>query len=86
VRQLLIGEELGDRRPSVFLRPLRSLGRNNSMGDDVLREAWLAWLAAHARSVLAAHPGREVDELQGTACAYVRVCVRPHHITALLYN
>lgn len=41
VRQLLSDEELGDRKPSQFLRHLRSLAGTAFSDDDIVRQLWL---------------------------------------------
>ena len=41
LRQLLEHEEIGDRKPSQFLRHLKSLA-GNTIQDDVLKPLWLS--------------------------------------------
>ncbi|XP_059061864.1 uncharacterized protein LOC131854737 [Achroia grisella] len=55
VRQLLSDEELGDRRPSQFLRHLKSL-TGDSLRDDegILRQLWMRRLPTHLQTILAA--------------------------------
>lgn len=53
-RQLLGEEQLGDRKPSAFLRHLRSLA--GSGGDeDIIRELWMRALPAEVQRILIAH-------------------------------
>jgi len=47
-RQLLEHEEIGDRKPSQFLRHLRSLA-GSVVGDGVLRKIWLSRLPTHVQ-------------------------------------
>lgn len=54
VRQLLSGEEMGDRTPSKFLRDLRSLS-TAAIPDELLRTIWLQRLPPHVQAVLQAH-------------------------------
>ncbi|KAL4721109.1 hypothetical protein ACJJTC_005656 [Scirpophaga incertulas] len=52
IRQLISGEELGDRKPSQFLRHLRSLAGNLS-DDHILRELFMQRLPRSAQQILA---------------------------------
>jgi len=51
VRQLLSHEEMGDRKPSQFLRHLRSLAPD--VPDDFLRTIWASRLPPHVQAILA---------------------------------
>lgn len=53
-RQLLGEEQLGDRKPSAFLRHLRSLtGKGGD--EDIIRELWMRALPAEVQRILIAH-------------------------------
>ncbi|XP_012231264.1 uncharacterized protein [Linepithema humile] len=52
IRQLLKREELGDRKPSQFLRHLRTLA-GNTVPDQLLRTLWLGRLSAQIQIILA---------------------------------
>ncbi|XP_011871210.1 PREDICTED: uncharacterized protein LOC105563864, partial [Vollenhovia emeryi] len=54
-RQLLKLEELGDRKPSQFLRHLRTLAGSN-VPDSLLRTLWLGRLPQQAQMILATRP------------------------------
>lgn len=54
VRQLVSDEELGDRRPSQFLRHLRSLAGNALTDENLLRQLWMRRLPQHLQAILAA--------------------------------
>ncbi|CAB0033515.1 unnamed protein product [Trichogramma brassicae] len=56
VRQLISEEELGDRKPSQFLRHLRSLAGNTIVQDNLLRQLWLQRLPSHVLFRREAHP------------------------------
>ncbi|KAJ1526590.1 hypothetical protein ONE63_008176 [Megalurothrips usitatus] len=73
IRQLLNGEELGDRRPSQFLRHLRGLARHGGVGEGVLRELWAARLPPHVQCGLAAQAGMQLDQLAGVADAIMAI-------------
>ena len=51
VRQLLTHEEMGDRKPSQFLRHLKSLAPD--VPDDFLRSIWSSRLPPHIQTILA---------------------------------
>lgn len=52
IQQLLYKQELGDRKPSAFLRELRRLN-NGSVNDEVLRNIWLNALPRDVQRVIA---------------------------------
>lgn len=56
IKQLLMHEELGDRKPSQFLRHLKSLAGSN-VPDDFLRTIWVSRLPYGIQTVLAGQPG-----------------------------
>jgi hypothetical protein len=64
IRELLT-LEMGDRKPSQFLRRLRSLAQD--MPDDLLRIIWSSRLPTHIRAVLAGQP--EGDSETAARCA-----------------
>lgn len=51
-RQLLEREELGDRKPSQFLRRLRDLG-GDTITESLLRTLWIGRLPNHLQAILA---------------------------------
>lgn len=55
IKQLLMYEELGDRKPSQFLRHLRSLAGAN-VPDDFLKTIWTSRLPHGIQTVLAGQP------------------------------
>jgi hypothetical protein len=59
IRQLLTAEEMGDRKPSEFLRDLRSLVPEVS--DDFLRSIWSSRLPPNIQAMLAFQPGASLD-------------------------
>lgn len=56
IKQLLMHEELGDRKPSQFLRHLKSLAGLN-VPDEFLRTIWVSRLPHGIQTVLAGQPG-----------------------------
>lgn len=68
VRQLLTHEELGDRKPSQFLRHLQTLA-GPSVPDDFIRTLWAGRLPTNIQTVIASQhklPLTEVAELADT--------------------
>lgn len=54
VRQLLTEEELGDRKPTQFLRHLRSLAGTTLTDESILRQLFMRRLPQHLQVILAA--------------------------------
>ncbi|XP_039313041.1 uncharacterized protein LOC120359500 [Solenopsis invicta] len=65
-RRLLEHEEIGDRKPSQFLRHLRSLA-GNVVGDKVLRTIWLSRLPAHIQPHLVTRTEDSLDQVADIA-------------------
>ncbi|XP_020299108.1 uncharacterized protein LOC109863283 [Pseudomyrmex gracilis] len=63
IRQLLEQEELGDRKPSQFLRHLQTLA-GTTVSDRLLRTLWLGRLPSQVQAILAT---RAEDELSSVA-------------------
>lgn len=66
VQQLLMHEELGDRKPSQFLRHLQSLA-GQQIKDDFLRTIWISRLPTNIQTVLAAQPSANLEILADLA-------------------
>lgn len=66
VTQLLMHEELGDRRPSQFLRHLRHLAGRN-IPDDFIRTIWTSRLPASLQTVIASQPESTLQALADLA-------------------
>lgn len=63
VRQLLSDEELGDRKPSQFLRHLRSLAGTVLSDDNIIRQLWLRRLPQQVQAILAAQADLDLDKV-----------------------
>ncbi|XP_052741075.1 uncharacterized protein LOC128198681 [Bicyclus anynana] len=74
VRQLLMHEELGDRKPSQFARHLQDLAGSN-IPEEFLKTIWCSRLPKHVQTVLATQPSQSLDQLLDLAD-------RVHEITA----
>ena len=67
-RQLLEHEEIGDRKPSQFLRHLRNLA-GNVFSDDALRPLWLGRLPGSMQAILATQKEATLDKMAELADA-----------------
>lgn len=65
-RRLLEHEEIGDRKPSQFLRHLRSLG-GAALSEEILRTLWLGRLPASMQVILATQQDAELDRVADLA-------------------
>ncbi|KAK5642390.1 hypothetical protein RI129_008557 [Pyrocoelia pectoralis] len=61
MRQLLEREELGDRKPSQFLRHLQTLA-GTSVPDDLLKSIWTSRLPQSTQAILAVQKGANLAE------------------------
>lgn len=61
IQQLLSQEELGDRKPTQFLRHLRSLA-NGDVKDDFLRYLWSRRLPSYIQAIIAGQKHISLDE------------------------
>jgi len=75
-RQLLEHEEIGDRKPSQFLRHLRNLA-GNVVGDGVLRTIWLSRLPTHVQPHLVTRANDTNDQLADIADAIMEATRAP---------
>lgn len=67
LKQLLMHEELGDRKPSQFLRHLKSLA-GADVPDDFLKTIWISRLPHGIQTVLAGQPATaHIDDLADLA-------------------
>lgn len=62
VQQLLHHEELGDRKPSQFLRRLRGLA-GSGVPDDLLRTLWASRLPSSVQPIIASQAKMKLDEV-----------------------
>ncbi|KAJ8911572.1 hypothetical protein NQ315_008915 [Exocentrus adspersus] len=64
IRQLLEGEEIGDRTPSQFLRHLRNLaGSSSIVPDDFLRTIWVSRLPRTMQAILATQDSADLNKV-----------------------
>jgi len=75
-RQLLEHEEIGDRKPSQFLRHLRQLA-GSVVGDGVLRTIWMSRLPTHVQPHLVTRANDTIDQLADIADAIMEATRTP---------
>lgn len=75
-RRLLEHEERGDRKPSQFLRHLRTLA-GNVVSDEVLRTLWIGRLPRSTQVVLATQKDTPLDKVADLADAIDDFSTRP---------
>jgi hypothetical protein len=75
VRQLLMHEEMGDRKPSQFLRHLKSLAPD--VPDDFLRSIWSNQLPPHIQAILAGQSEVGLDTASHLADRICEVTPQP---------
>lgn len=80
-RSLVDGEELGDRKPSVFLRHFQTLARD-TMTDELLKTLWMDQLPASVRTVFITKKDDSLGELAVLTDAVIEVLPRAHVATA----
>ncbi|XP_073958570.1 uncharacterized protein [Choristoneura fumiferana] len=77
VRQLLSGEELGDRKASIFLQHLRSLAGTAMTDESILRELWMRRLPKEVQRILLAQKDLELDKVAEIADAIMEATPSP---------
>lgn len=77
VRQLISDEELGDRKPSQFLRHLRSLAGSTFSDDNIIRQLWLRRLPQQAQAILAAQADLGLDKIAELADKIIEAAPPP---------
>ncbi|XP_026461133.1 uncharacterized protein LOC113362848 [Ctenocephalides felis] len=80
IKQILSEEELGDRRPSQFLRHLRSLAGHTTIGESMFRSLWMQRLPAYIRAILQTQCDLPLDKLAATADKILEVQPLIHHV------
>ncbi|XP_076247800.1 uncharacterized protein LOC143187473 [Calliopsis andreniformis] len=82
IRHLLEHEEIGDRKPSIFLRRLQNLA-GDTVSDDFLKTLWLGRLPTNVQAILITRQKETFSELAALAEAVVKVSPRPQIAAAL---
>ncbi|CAH2216933.1 jg1259, partial [Pararge aegeria aegeria] len=63
VRELLNNVQLGDRKPSAFLRHLRSLAGSSNNDEGIIRELWMRRLPQEVQRILMAQRDLPLDKV-----------------------
>lgn len=77
VRQLLTHEELGDRKPSQFLRHLRNLA-GTEVPDDFIRSLWTNRLPSHIQAIIAAQADLPLDRVAQIVDKIHEIALQPN--------
>lgn len=77
VRQLLGDEELGDRKPSQFLRHLQNLAGSTQLEDKLLRQLWIRRLPSNVQAILSSQPKLSLADMADIADKIVEVSPPP---------
>ncbi|XP_038073017.1 uncharacterized protein LOC119741338 [Patiria miniata] len=78
LHQLLISEELGDRKPSQLLRRMRQLLGDNTLEENILKQLFLQRLSTNAQLILAStSQTTPIEQLAELADKIVEVSVSP---------
>ncbi|XP_058799032.1 uncharacterized protein LOC131668682 [Phymastichus coffea] len=88
VRQLISAEELGDRKPSQFLRHLQSFAGTTIVPDNLLRRLWLQRLPQNVQAIIAPQSELAIDKLSELADKIIEVspCPPNFSVNAALNN
>ena len=71
INQLISSEELGDQKPSMFLRHLKSLAGSQADNEEFIKPLFLKRLPSSISQILASMPHSTVDELARSADAII---------------
>lgn len=77
IRKLLSDEEIGDRKPTQFLRHLRSLAGSILQDQSILRQLWLRRLPSHIQAIITAQADLPLDKLADLADKILEVTPAP---------
>lgn len=81
-RQLLEHEEMGDRKPSQFLRHLRGLA-GMTVPDDLLKTIWLGRLPASMQAILTTQTEAGLDKIAELADTISDAMPEKRHVAAV---
>lgn len=80
--QLMQHEELGDRKPSQFLRHLRSLA-GPQVPDDFLRTVWTSRLPPNVQTIVASQPKSDLDDVADLADRVNDIAPSTSHVASI---
>lgn len=82
VKQLLLHEELGDRKPSQFLRHLRHLA-GEDVPQDFLKTVWSSRLPSNIETVVASQPTLDLQALADLADRVHDIAAPQHQVASM---
>lgn len=85
VKQLLIHEELGDRKPSQFMRHLQHLA-GPAIPNEFLKTIWTSRLPRNIQTVIAAQPGTSLEALSDLADRIHEIVPPDSHVASTSAN
>lgn len=83
IRRLLEQEEMGDRRPSQFLRHLQALA-NTAIPEQLLRTLWMGRLPSQLQAILATRTADNLDEVAEQADRIYEVAHKDVAVASIL--
>lgn len=85
IQQLLSDQDLGDKKPTQFLRHLRSLAGTQAtvVSDNLLRTLWMGRLPPSVSAILTSHTDLDLDKLAALADKIVEVAPPPAPVFAV---
>eukprot|EP00794_Sanderia_malayensis_P013035 gene13035-biopygen10394 len=84
LHQLLISEELGDRKPSQLLRRMRQLLADSRLEDKILRQLFLQRLPTNAQLILASSADTvSIEQLASLADKILEVALPGNSVSAM---
>lgn len=82
IRRLLEKEQIGDRKPSFFLRHLRSLA-GTSFPDDLLKSIWTSRLPRQLQIILTAQREQGLQEVAELADKLIEITTQPMEVCSI---
>lgn len=83
--QLMQHEELGDRKPSQFLRHLRNLA-GPQVPDDFLRTVWTSRLPPNVQTIVASQPKSDLDDVADLADRVNDIAPSTSHVASVAHS
>lgn len=85
IRQLITTEELGDRKPSQFLRHLQSLA-GSEVPQEFLKTIWASRLPSNIQTIVASQTTSALDEVALLADKIAEIVPTAHNVNSVASN
>lgn len=82
IRQVLTQEEIGDRKPSQYLRHLRSKVDTSTVPDNLLRTLWSSRLPSQVKAIVASQTNMSLDAVAELADR-IQEAITPAQVSAV---